>query len=145
MKKKGMSLLLVFPKDCVKQPLISDLVSEHGVSVNILRARISPDEEGRMMTHLTGTDETIGRGLEFLRMKGVQVFFPDSSFLWRENLCVHCGACAGICPSGAFGVESASCEVRFRMEDCILCGLCADVCFYGAIVNMEDFVGEVDE
>jgi L-aspartate semialdehyde sulfurtransferase ferredoxin len=134
------TLMLVFPRECVGEPVISSLVKSFGVEVNILRARIDASEEGRMMAQLSGDDDTIRGSLAYLADRMVEVRIPESSFIWRENLCVHCGACAGLCPSGAFSMNEMTMEVEFDMRDCILCELCIQVCYYGAIQQVEDFI-----
>ena len=69
-----------------------------------------------------------------------KVNLPESSFIWQEKKCVHCGACAGICPSGAFTINSDTSEVEFEKSKCILCGLCIEVCYYSAIQSVEDCI-----
>lgn len=137
----SMSVLLGFPRECVGEPVISGLVRECGLEVNILHARISPSEEGRMLARLEGTEELIGTGLEYLSRRGVEVMHPGASFIWNEELCVHCGACAGICPVGAFTVDPDTFLVSFAMPGCMLCGLCMEVCYYGAVQSVEDYLG----
>ncbi len=135
------SVMLGFSRECVSDPVISDLVKECGIEVNILHARIDPSEEGRMLARLRGPEEVIETGLAMLHERGVEVSFPESSFIWQEARCVHCGACAGICPSGAFSVSHVSFEVSFDMSKCILCQLCIEACYYGAIQSAEDYIG----
>lgn len=62
----------------------------------------------------------------------------DSVFMFRWSECVHCGACAGICPSGAFSVSGRTFRVKLDMSLCMKCGLCLEVCFYGAIQPAEN-------
>ncbi|MBN2586120.1 MAG: 4Fe-4S binding protein [Candidatus Fermentibacteraceae bacterium] len=135
------SVMLGFPRKCVSDPVISDLVKGCGIEVNILRARIDPSEEGRMLARLRGPEEVIENGLSMLRERGVEISYPESSFIWQEARCVHCGACAGICPSGAFTICPETFMVGFDMSGCILCDLCIEVCYYGAIQSVEDYIG----
>ncbi|OPL18185.1 MAG: hypothetical protein AVO35_06680 [Candidatus Aegiribacteria sp. MLS_C] len=134
----SISVLLSFPGECVGEPVISGLVRECGLEVNILHARISPSEEGRMLARLEGTEDLMERGLDYLSRRGVGVTVPGTGFIWDEDLCVHCGACAGICPGGAFTVDHDTLLVSFDMSGCILCGLCMEVCYYGAVQSVED-------
>jgi ferredoxin len=138
---ESISVILGFPRECVGDPVISRLVMECGIEVNILHARIIPSEEGRMLARLGGEREVLEHGLDLLRSRGVRIGFPENSFIWQEERCVHCGACSGICPSGAFSLSPVSHEVRFDFSRCILCQLCMDACFYGAIQSVEDYIG----
>ncbi len=134
------SILLRFSRECVGEPVISNLVRKHGIEINILRARIHPSEEGRMLAQVNGSEDQISAALEYLSSSGVEIHLPESSFIWREKKCVHCGACAGICPSGAFTLCSETFEVEFDISKCILCELCIEVCYYSAIQSVEDYI-----
>ena len=50
-KKK---VVLNFPPHLIDQPTIYRLITEKGVSVNILRARTTPKEWGNMVVELNG-------------------------------------------------------------------------------------------
>jgi len=137
---RSVNVMLRFPGECVGQPVISDLVRDYGVQFNILHARIHPSEEGRMLAQVNGTDDQIEESLESLQRNGVDVFLPESSFIWQSQKCVHCGACAGICPSQAFSINETNHEVEFDISRCILCEMCIQVCFYGAILTAEEYI-----
>ncbi|MEA1985534.1 MAG: 4Fe-4S binding protein [Euryarchaeota archaeon] len=44
--------------------------------------------------------------------------------------CGYCGACVGVCPTGALELVETWIEVD---DKCISCGLCAKICPVGAI------------
>ncbi len=46
----------------------------------------------------------------------------------EKGLCSGCGACAGICPSGAISFSKGAHEPNVDEALCIGCGLCFDVC-----------------
>jgi len=48
-----------------------------------------------------------------------------------NNLCLHCGACVGTCPSNAIFLRGTS-RIVFTTA-CSRCGLCTIVCPVGAI------------
>ncbi len=48
-----------------------------------------------------------------------------------NNVCLHCGACIGICPPNAMFLHETSTIVF--LPHCTECGLCAVVCPVGAI------------
>lgn len=45
----------------------------------------------------------------------------------REELCTYCGACFGVCPTGALTGDGAG-RLAFRPELCTGCGLCTALC-----------------
>ena len=93
-----------------------------------------------MLAQVKGSDDQITASLEYVSSSGVEIYVPEISFIWQEKKCVHCGACAGICPSGAFTFSCATFEVEFDISKCILCELCVEACFYSAIQSVEDYI-----
>ena len=136
--------MLRFPREFVGKPVISNLIRKYGMEVNILHARIHPTEEGRMLAQVNGSDDQITASLEYLVSSGVEVYLPENNFIWQEKKCVHCGACAGICPSGAFTFSTTTFEVEFDISKCILCELCIEVCYYSAIQSVEDYIETIE-
>lgn len=140
----SLSATLRFPAAMVGEPVVSRLVRAVDVEVNILHARIHPSREGRMLARLEGGPAEIQRALKSLGGSGVDVLQTEASFIWREEMCVHCGACTGVCPSGAFEADRSSGLVEFSLADCVACGLCARACGYGAVLSVEDYVAGDD-
>ena len=134
------NVTLRFPGDRVGTPVISRLARRRKIEVNILHARIDPSEEGRMLALLEGDDGELDLAVSDLLGLGIEVVPTESSFIWRSQRCVHCAACAGICPSGAFRQKEVGGEVEFLLSECIACGICAGACFYGAILPVEEYV-----
>ncbi|MEO8481104.1 MAG: 4Fe-4S binding protein [Acidobacteriota bacterium] len=50
-----------------------------------------------------------------------------------NDVCVHCGACVGICPTNDIFLKGTSTVVF--LPSCTQCGLCAVICPVGAIVG----------
>jgi len=51
--------------------------------------------------------------------------------LYREHLCVRCGACVDACPEGARSIDGD--VVSRDAGRCVVCGTCAEVCPSGAL------------
>jgi pyruvate formate lyase activating enzyme len=67
---------------------------------------------------------------------------PRDRLLYTEDRCIHCGACAAVCPSGAAcigdavaanGSPAAGQGPRFDRRRCIACGACVRVCPQAAL------------
>lgn len=129
-KKK---VVLNFPPHLIDQPVTYRLITEQGVRVNILRARITPKEWGNMVVELNGKKARLEDGLAFLKELGVEVEQLAEEVKWIEERCTHCTACLAPCPTKALYVERPNMTVGFDREKCIACELCLNVCPYGAV------------
>lgn len=122
-------IVLIFPKDKIDKPIVQKLIKEFGLAFNILKASITPDQEGHMVLELNGENSDIERGIKFLKEQGVQIqpLSKDIRVNWDE--CTHCTACVSICPTGALFVKDRkTMEVGFDPEKCIACELCIRPC-----------------
>ena len=129
-KKK---VVLNFPPHLIDQPNIYRLITEKGLKVNILRARITPKKSGSMVVELNGNKAAVAAGLNFLSDLGVEVELLAEEVKWREDRCIHCTACLTPCPTHALHVDRATMMVGFDREKCIACELCLNVCPYQAV------------
>ncbi len=126
-------VVLNFPPHLIDQPITYRLIRDYDLTVNILRARISPNEWGRMVVELSGNGGNLEEGLRFLAQTGVVVEPLDKEVLWLEERCVQCTACIAPCPTHALWLDRSSMTVSFERERCIACELCLNVCAYRAI------------
>jgi len=121
-------IVLRFPKRLVDRPIIYRLVKDYDLEFNILKASITPAEEGLMVLQLKGDQKEYDRGVNFLLKTGVQIQSLSQDVTRNEERCTSCGACITICPSGAFKLEPGTRRVLFLAEKCIACGLCIKAC-----------------
>jgi ferredoxin len=131
MQKKR--VVLSYPHHLVDQPVISKLVKDYDLVVNIMRARITPKEEGRLVLELTGKRAGLEAGFKYLSEVGVNIQPLAQDVKWHEDRCTHCTACISICPTKALDVERKKMEVSFKRDKCIACELCIPVCPYQAM------------
>ena len=97
--------ILRFPKDIVDQPIISRLVKQFDIEFNILKATILPQHEGLMILELRGHKENIKKGLTYLKGLDVTAESIATSIHRDDEKCFQCGACTGICPTGALSLQ----------------------------------------
>ena len=135
---KRTSAILKFPRTLVDEPVMARVMREHDVEVNILQASITPEEAGRMFVFFSGAPGAVRGAIGALEERAVRVVLPARNIVRDEELCVHCGACVGQCPSGAFEVDRASGRVSLVGERCIACELCLPACSYGALESLDD-------
>ena len=131
MKKKR--VVLTFPPNMIDQPITYHLVKEHDLMINILRANITPKEQGRLVIEMIGKKSALDTGMAYLSGLGVEVQSLAQDIKWHENKCIHCTACIPICPTGALNLDREKMLVSFIKDKCIACELCIPVCPYKAI------------
>jgi ferredoxin len=133
------NVLLVFRPEVMYQPVIYRLAREFDLLFNILEAKIFPRLEGRLILELRGEPEGVARGVAYLEEARVEVTSIAENISRDEDRCVHCGACTGVCRTGALSVERGSMQVRFSPEKCAACGQCELACPVRALagINIE--------
>lgn len=129
-KKK---LVLSFPPRLIQQPVTNNLIRLFDLEVNILRARVVPREQGRIVMELKGSAKSFKDALEYLEEVGVQVDPMVQEMRHYDEHCVQCTACTAVCPTDALTVDSASREIVFEPSHCIMCESCIAACSYGAM------------
>ncbi len=98
-------IVLKFPKEKIDQPIVYRLIKDYGLSFNILRANIMPDDEGLMVLELTGEEAEIKKGLDYLKKQGVNVQPLEKDIVVNWDKCTQCGACVAQCPVGALYIN----------------------------------------
>jgi Fe-S-cluster-containing dehydrogenase component len=126
-------IVLHFPKERVDKPIVSRLVKDFGLEVNILKAEVNPNEEGVMVLELSGKKEEYKKSLEYLKKEGLRVQPLSKDISMDRNKCVDCTVCVPCCPTDALERNPQTFEVKFIKEKCIACGICIRVCPYGAM------------
>lgn len=120
--------VLRFPKEVIDQPIICNLVKKYDVEFNILKATILLQQEGVMVLQLKGHKENVKKGLAYIKKLGVKVETLAGSIHRDDEKCYQCGACTGICPTGALHTHRPDMEIIFDPDKCTACGLCVQVC-----------------
>ena len=126
-------LVLNFPPNLIDQPITYQLITEHNLKVNIMRARITPREWGRLVVEISGTKKNLDAGLQFATDLGVEIKPLARDVKWHEEKCIECSACTSICPTDALWVARDDMRVSFDQDKCIACELCVPSCPYDAM------------
>lgn len=121
-------VVLHFPHEQVDKPIVSKLVRDYNLDFNILKASITPREEGLLVLEITGEDDDYQRGMDYIKSRGVSVQPLSQDIRRNEERCTHCGACLAVCPTDALRADRSTMEVHFDDEECVACELCVKVC-----------------
>ncbi len=126
--KIAKKIVLHFPQQTIDKPIVSALIRDFALDFNILKASISPGEEGLMILELTGEQKDYDRGIKYLQEAGLEIQSLSQDVLRNEERCTHCGACITMCPTRAFSLEEGTRKVNFDNSRCIVCELCVRAC-----------------
>jgi len=121
-------IVLHFPRRLLDKPIVSRLVKDFGLEFNILKASVTPGEEGIMVMELTGDRQSYTKGVKYLTEAGVKVQSLSQDVARNEARCTECGACITLCPTGAFSLEPRTRKVIFDHTKCVVCELCIKAC-----------------
>lgn len=125
-KKK---IVLTFPPELSEKPLTYHLVKDFDLSINILKAKITPGEEGKLVIELSnGHDDNIQAGIDYLKSQGVSVEPVSKEIVLNEKDCINCGGCTAVCGPKALSIAAPEWKLQFDKEQCIVCELCVKAC-----------------
>jgi len=121
-------IVLRFPTRLVDRPIVYRLIKDYDLEFNILKAQVTPADEGVMVLEIKGKQENYDKGVRYLKDAGVIIETLAQSIRRNDARCTQCGACVTICPSGAFEMDLITRQVSFMDKKCIFCGLCIKGC-----------------
>lgn len=121
-------IVLHFPHRLVDQPIVYKLVKDYDLQFNILKASVTPEEEGLMVLGLTGTKENYDKGIKYLKNCGLKIQSLSQDVTRDEDKCTDCGVCVASCPTEALVVDPKTRKVIFNNEKCIACEICLKIC-----------------
>jgi len=121
-------IVLHFPPRITNQSIVCRLAKDFDLSFNIIKASVTPGEEGLMVMELTGDQRNYDKGIQYLTEVGVKIQSLSQDVVRNEARCTHCGACINLCPTGAFTLDPKTRKVLFDHNKCVVCGLCVKAC-----------------
>jgi len=127
-------ILLRFAEELVEQPIISNIILELKVPVNIITAHVN-SKGGEVLVEIP--DECLDKTVKAFRQKSVEVSIPRLVEVDADQ-CFNCGMCITLCPVEAITMDKDG-SVVFNREKCVgsTCSACVDACPSRAIRSVK--------
>jgi formate hydrogenlyase subunit 6/NADH:ubiquinone oxidoreductase subunit I len=127
-------VLLKFSEKIIEQPIISQVVLELKVPINIITAHID-SKGGEVLAEVP--DKSLDEVLKAFRKKGATVTLPKLIEVDMDK-CISCGSCVALCPVEAI-TQAEDLSVVFEKEKCLgsTCSACVDACPSRAIKSVK--------
>jgi ferredoxin len=106
---------------------------EFDVAAKILRAQIAPNQSGTMVVELSGDIDDLAAAEHWLEAQGLGLNRASAQITINRDLCVDCGICSSLCPSGALASQAPTWQLHFDAQRCLVCEQCIPSCPLGAI------------
>ena len=126
---------LTFPVELTGEPITYNLIVNHRLRVNILRATIDYNIHGKLLIEIEGQEDKVLEAIEYLVAQGVMVTEYDASISIDNENCVSCGACTAVCEVGALNMDS-DWQIQLDKNRCLGCKLCIKACPTRSISNV---------
>jgi Fe-S-cluster-containing dehydrogenase component len=126
-------LVLTFPASLVGEPITYKLVKDYDIIINILKAQVTQEEEGKLVVDFEAKEENLKNAIAYLKNIGVAVRLLKKDVRMNKDKCTHCTACVTVCPTKALIINRKTMKVEFIPEKCIACELCIPACPYKAM------------
>ncbi|MBE0677368.1 MAG: 4Fe-4S binding protein [Bacteroidales bacterium] len=125
---KSRRFVLTFPPDATGEPITYNLIKKYDIMVNIVKADVSPGKIGHLVMEMTAPAKVLKEGMAYMKNQNVECVPIDRTITYREDLCIHCGACSAVCFAGALTMNRKTAELSFEPEKCVVCELCLTAC-----------------
>ena len=126
-------LTLHFPREAVHQPITYRLAVDFNIAAKILRAQIAPNQSGTMVVELSGDIDELEAAELWLERQGLGLDRSLGEIRIDPALCVDCGICSSVCPSGALRFQHQEQRLTFVAALCLVCEQCLPSCPLEAI------------
>ncbi len=121
-------LLLTFSPELSGQPIIYELVQQFHLELNILRASIDHNVEGKLLLEVAGAQADVQAGKAWLLARQVRLIEVGRLVTVDESSCVHCGACTAVCSPQALRLNRETWLLELDSPKCVACAACAEAC-----------------
>jgi NAD-dependent dihydropyrimidine dehydrogenase PreA subunit len=129
-------ILIEYQSDTVRKPILSEAIKTHAVELNILKANINAQMNGRIFAEIDGSSLEITRFMDFMTTHKVFTDIRQSLLDIDFAKCQLCHNCTTICPTNALSVNASFTALSYDPYKCVSCDRCISACPNGAISEL---------
>lgn len=126
-------ILMTYHSDTVRKPILSQAIKRHDVELNILKANINAQMNGRIFAEIEGSSIEISKFMDFMTSHAIHTDIKQSLMEIDYEKCTGCSACSNVCPTQALSINSENGKLNFEPYKCVSCDRCSPVCPQSAI------------
>lgn len=119
-------VLLKYTATKATEPLLSSVIKETGLLLNILYAEFGT-RGGEILLAIDAPDKDVDNAIELFKRGGVEVKEIKRAIQLDRDSCFDCGACLSLCPTDAL-YQTDDKTVELDEDKCIYCELCVPSC-----------------
>jgi len=127
----NIKILLKYAEKVLDKPILAEVIRKTSAEINILHAEINA-RRGEILIGVEGPPEEIEKIIKLFEEKGVEAEKLEHVVTLDRDVCMDCGACVSLCPTGALSIEKDY-SVKLDEDKCILCEVCVPACPVRAI------------
>jgi len=127
----NIKILLKYAGEVLDKPILSDVIRKTSAEINILHAEID-SRKGEILIGVEGPPAEIDKVVKLFEESGVEAEKLEHVVTLDSDICMDCGACVSLCPTGALSIEKDY-SVKLDEDKCILCEVCVPACPVRAI------------
>jgi len=124
-------ILLRYSAGKAAEPVLASVIKETGVLVNLLYADFDT-KGGVILISIDAPETDVERVFEAFSKRGVEFEEIKRAVSVDQDVCVDCGACVSLCPTGALTL-SKDFSLKFDEDKCVMCEICVPACPMRAI------------
>jgi len=127
----NIKILLRYAEEVLDKPILAEVIKKTSAEINILHAEINA-RKGEILIGVEGPPAEIDKIIKLFEEKGVEAEKLEHVVTLDSDVCMDCGACVSLCPTGALSIAEDY-SVKLDEDKCILCEVCVPACPVRAI------------
>lgn len=124
-------LLLRYSPEALDKPILAQVMRQTSAEINILHAELDATK-GEILIGVEAPPAEVEKLIALFKRNAIDAKKLEHAVELDEDLCMDCGACLSLCPTGALRLEKDY-SVALDDDKCILCEVCVPACPVRAI------------